>query len=211
MSKTSYTSVGSTFATKASVSGWVASALSSRTRSGNVDRNRCGVAHNGSGIWMRCSSAAGGRSQHPQREAYLWRAVDHEGEVLESHATKKRDKASALKLLKTAMKRYGNPHVVVTDRCPSYRAAMKVIGNEARQGPQDGRHLNNRAENSHLPFRRRERVMSRFRPMQSFQKFVSMHSSVYNHFNFERHINSRTRFKQKRDAALREWRDLLVA
>ena len=73
------------------------------------------------------------------------------------------------------------------------------------------RHLNNRAENSHLPFRRRERAMSRFRRMRSLQKFVSMHSSVYNHFNFERHINPRIQFKQKRDAALREWRDLLVA
>jgi putative transposase len=106
-------------------------------------------------------------------------------------------------------KRYGNPDVVVTDRCPSYRAAMKIIGNEARQ--ETGRHLNNRAENSHLPFRRRERAKSRFRRMRSLQKFVSIHSSVYNHPNFERHINSRTRFKQKRDAALGEWRDLLVA
>ena len=140
---------------------------------------------------------------------YLWRAVDHEGEVLESYVTKKRDKASALKFLKKAMKRYGNPHVVVTDKCPSYRAAMKVIGNETRQ--ETGRHLNNRAENSHLHFRGRERAMSRFRRMRSLQKFVSVHSSVYNHFNFERHINTRVRFKQKRDAALREWRDLLVA
>jgi transposase-like protein len=81
---------------------------------------------------------------------YLWRAVDHEGEVLESYVTKKLDKAAALKFLKKAMKRYGNPRVVVTDRCPSYRAAMKVIGNERRQ--ETGRHLNNRAENSHLPF-----------------------------------------------------------
>ena len=140
---------------------------------------------------------------------YQWRAVDHEGEVLESFVTKTRDKASALKFLKKAMKRYGNPHVVVTDRCPSYRAAMKVIGNEGRQ--ETGRHLNNRAENSHLPIRRRERAMSRFRRMRSLQKFVSIHSSVYNHFNFERHINTRIRFKQKRDTALREWRALLVA
>jgi putative transposase len=142
---------------------------------------------------------------------YLWRAVDHEGEVLESYVTKKRDKAAALKFLKNAMKRYGNPHVVVTDRCPSYRAAMKVIGNEGRQGPQDLRHLNNRAEHSHLPFRRRKRAMPRFRRMRSLQKLASIHSSVHNHFNFERHINSRNRFKQKRAAALREGRDLLVA
>jgi transposase-like protein len=69
---------------------------------------------------------------------YLWRAVDHEGEVLESFVTKTRDKASALKFLKKAMKRYGNPHVVVTDKCPSYRAAMKMIGSEGRQ--ETGRH-----------------------------------------------------------------------
>ena len=140
---------------------------------------------------------------------YLCRAVDHDGEVLESFATKTRDKVSALKFLKKAMKRYGNPHVVVTDRLKSYLAAMKVIGNEDRQ--ETGRHLNNRAENSHLPFQRRERAMSQFRRIRSLQKFVSINSSVYNHFNFERDINTRIRFKQKRDAALREWRDLLVA
>ena len=83
---------------------------------------------------------------------YLWRAVDHEGEVLEAYVTKKRDKAAALKFLRKAMKRYGNPEVVVTDKCPSYHAAMKVIGNEGRQ--ETCRHSNNRAENSHQPFRR---------------------------------------------------------
>lgn len=106
------------------------------------------------------------------------------------------------------MKRYGNPHVVVTDKCPSYRAAMKVIGNDRRQ--ETGRHLNNRAENSHLPFRRRERAMSRFRRMRSLQKFVSVHSSVYNHFYHQRNIESRVRFKSLRDAALLEWRELLA-
>ncbi len=140
---------------------------------------------------------------------YLWRAVDHEGEVLEAYVTKKRDKAAALKFLKKAMKRYGNPQVVVTDKCPSYRAAMKSIGSEQRQ--ETGRHLNNRAENSHLRFRRRERAMSRFRRMRSLQKFASVHSSVHNHFNHQRNIERRARFKSLRDAALREWRELLVA
>ena len=83
---------------------------------------------------------------------YLWRAVDHEGEVLESFVTKRRDREAALKFLRKAMKRYGRPEVVVTDRLRSYRAAMKVIGNAARQ--HSGRWLNNRAENSHQPFRR---------------------------------------------------------
>ncbi|MCR9269983.1 MAG: IS6 family transposase [Hyphomonadaceae bacterium] len=96
---------------------------------------------------------------------YLWRAVDHEGEVLESYVTKTRDKQAALTFLKKAMKRYGAPRALLTDRLRSYGAAMKEIGNQGRQ--EVGRHLNNRAENSHLLFRRRERAMSRFRPYQN--------------------------------------------
>ena len=140
---------------------------------------------------------------------YLWRAVDHEGEVLESFVTKKRDKAAALKFLRKAMKRYGNPQIIVTDRCPSYGAAMKEIGNKDRQ--EVGRHMNNRAENSHLPFRRRERAMLRFRRMRSLQKFASMHSSVHNHFNHQRNIERRARFKYLRNVALLEWRELIAA
>ena len=140
---------------------------------------------------------------------YLWRAVDHEGEVLESFVTKKRNKAAALKFLKKAMKRYGNPQVIVTDRLASYGAAMKEIGNKDRQ--EVGRHKNNRAENSHLPFRRRERAMLRFRRMRSLQKFASMHSSVHNHFNHQRNMETRTRFKQLRNTALLQWRDLIAA
>ena len=137
---------------------------------------------------------------------YLWRAVDHEGEVLEAYVTKRRDRHAALRFLRKAMKRYGNPEVIVTDRLRSYRAAMKVIGNERKQDV--GRWLNNRAENSHLPFRRRERAMLRFRRMRSLQKFVAVHSSVHNHFNLERHRNARDRFKENREIALAEWRQL---
>ena len=105
---------------------------------------------------------------------YMWRAVDHEGEVLESYVTKTQDKASALKFLKKAMKRYGRPEEVVTDRLRSYGAAMREIGNANRQVT--GRHENNRAENSHLPFRRQERAMARFRRMRSLQKFAAAHA-----------------------------------
>ena len=115
---------------------------------------------------------------------YLWRAVDHEGEVLESFVTKTRDKKAALKFLKKAMRKHGCPEVFVTDKLRSYGAALKEIGLEHRQ--ETGRWLNNRAENSHLPFRRRERAMLRFRRMRSLQKFAAVHSSVYNHFNQER-------------------------
>ncbi len=140
---------------------------------------------------------------------YLWRAVDHEGEVLESYVTKRRHSKAALKFLRKSMKRYGQPHIIVTDKLRSYGAAMKVIGNADRQ--ETGRWLNNRAENSHLPFRRRERVMLRFRQMRSLQKFAAFHSSVHNHFNLERHLYSRDNFKLNRAAALAEWRQLSAA
>lgn len=140
---------------------------------------------------------------------YLWRAVDHEGEVLESFVTKKRDKKAALKFIRKSMKHYGRPHVFVTDKLRSYGAALKEVGATDRH--ETGRRLNNRAENSHLPFRRRERAMHRFRRMRSLQMFVAVHASVFNHFNSERSFYSRAKFKKNRAAALAEWRQLGAA
>ena len=137
---------------------------------------------------------------------YLWRAVDHEGEVLEVFATKRRDRRSALKFLKCTMKRYGGPRSIVTDRLRSYRAAMKSMGIVERH--ECGRWLNNRVENSHQPFRRREGAMSRFRDIKTLQKFAAAHASIHNHFNQDRHLNRRDIFKQNRSAALAEWRQL---
>jgi putative transposase len=140
---------------------------------------------------------------------YLWRAVDHEGEVLEAFVSRKRDRKAALKFLRKTMKRYGRPEAIVTDRLRSYGAALRDLGSSELQ--QTGRWLNNRAENSHLPFRRRERAMLRFRRMRSLQKFAAVHSSVYNHFNKERSLSSRDIFKLNRTAALAEWRQLGAA
>jgi putative transposase len=140
---------------------------------------------------------------------YLWRAVDHEGEVLESYVTKTRDRKAALKFLKKAMKKHGRAGAFVTDKLRSYGAALKDLGVADRQ--ETGRWLNNRAENSHLPFRRRERAMQRFRRLRSLQMFASAHASVTNHFNHERSLSSRNVFKQNRAAALAEWRQLGVA
>jgi len=137
---------------------------------------------------------------------YLWRAVDHEGEVLESFVTKTRDKKAALKFLRKAMKKHGPCDCYVTDKLRSYGAAMKDLGIADRQ--ETGRWLNNRAENTHLAFRRRERAMLRFRRMRSLQMFASVHASVTNHFNHERSLSSRPHFKAKRAAALAEWRRL---
>jgi putative transposase len=140
---------------------------------------------------------------------YLWRAVDDEGEVLESFVTKTRDKKAALKFLKKTMKKHGRCDRYVTDKLRSYGAAMKELGVEDRR--ETGRWLNNRAENSHLPFRRRERAMLRFRRMRSLQKFASAHASVSNHFNQQRSLSSTPLFKANRAAALAEWRGLCTA
>ena len=137
---------------------------------------------------------------------YLWRAVDHEGEILESYVTKKRDKSAALRFMKKALKRHGRPEAIVTDGLLSYPAAMRELGNLERR--EMGRHLNNRVENSHLPFRRRERAMLRFRQMKSLQKFASVHASLHNHFNSERHLVDRQTFKERRSAAWAEWQIL---
>jgi putative transposase len=139
---------------------------------------------------------------------YLWRAVDHEGEVLESFATKTRDKSAALRFMKRAMKRHGQPEVIVTDGLRSYAAAMAAIGNAGRQ--EVGRWINNRAENPHLPFRRRERAMLRFRRMKTLQKISSVHAQVHNHFSHERHLIDRRTYKERRSAALAEWQNLMA-
>ena len=139
---------------------------------------------------------------------YLWRAVDHEGEILESYVTRKRDKSAALPFFKKTLKRHGKAEEIVTDGLKSYPAAMKDLGIEDRR--EMGRWMNNRAENSHLPFRRRERAMLRFRQMKSLQKFASVHANVHNHFNSDRHLIDRQTYKDNRSAALAEWQNLMA-
>ena len=138
---------------------------------------------------------------------YLWRAVDHEGEVLESYVTKKRDKSAALRFLKKGLKHHGQADKIVTDGLRSYPAAMKDLGNIDRR--EMGRWLNNLAENSHLPFRRRERVMLGFRKMKSLQKFASVHANFHNHFNLDRHLVDRQACKTAGSIALAEWHNLM--
>ena len=137
---------------------------------------------------------------------YLWRAVDHEGKALEAFVTKRRDRMAALRFLRKVEKRYGCPEIIVTDKLRSYRAAMKMIDNELRQ--ETARWLNNRAENSHQPFRRREKAMANFRSPATLQKFVSIHASILNHFNQERHLYNRQDFKLNRTVPLAEWREI---
>ena len=131
---------------------------------------------------------------------YLWRAVDQEAEVLEAFVSKNRDRKAALKFLRKRMKRYPRPDAIITDRRSSYRAALREVGGSGLH--QAGRWLNNRAENSHLPFRRREHVMLHFRRMRSPHTFATVHSVVHNHFNLRRLLFSRDNFKLNRAAVL---------
>jgi putative transposase len=95
---------------------------------------------------------------------------------------------------------------ITTDGLRSYRAAMNERGHAERQDV--GRWANNRVENSHLPFRRRERAMLRFRQMKTLQKFASVHADVHNHFSLGRHLIDRQTYRERRSAAMAEWQVL---
>ena len=110
--------------------------------------------------------------------------------------------------MKKALKRHGSPDKITTDGLRSYKAAMTELGNAEKQ--QIGRYANNRAENSHLSFRRRERAMLRFGQMKSLQKFASVHASLHNHFSQERHLVDRKTYKERRAPGLAEWQTLMV-
>ncbi len=203
MSRRFCTSAGSMSAMNRSVSGGTDWARCLLPRFGEIASTGCERTPIGSGHLDEVFVKINGELH------YLGRAVDHEGEVVESFVTKRRDRKAALKLIRKSMKRYGQPHIIVTDRLRSYGAAMKLIGNSGKQ--ETGRWQNNRAENSHLPFRRRERAMQRFHRMRCLQKFAAVHSSVHSHFNLERHLCSRASFKLNRTAALAKRRQLGLA
>ena len=136
---------------------------------------------------------------------FMWRAVDDEGEVLDVLVQKRRNKAAALKLLRKLLKNQGfMPETIVTDGLASYRAALTILGCVDRHKPGRLRD-NNRAENSHLPIRRRERKMQRFKSQGQAQRFVSTHGPVYNTFNVQRHLISRTTLRTFRAAAMESW------
>lgn len=140
---------------------------------------------------------------------YLWRAIDHEGEVLECYVSKRRNKGEALKFLKKTMRKHGAPKQIVTDKLRSYGAALREI--QCSNLQETGEYLNDSCENSHLPFRGKERSMQKFKSRVTLQIFTSTHSQIYNHFNHQRHLQKRDIFKQQRSNSLSEWRELCAA
>ena len=192
------------------------------------------------------------------KRMYLWRAVDSEGEVLDILVQSRRNKKAALKLMRKLLKKQGYaPNKVVTDKLPSYGAALrdlnmtgkhvtgvfkkaalklmrkllkkqgyapnKVVtdklpsyGAALRDLNMTGKHVtggrsNNRAENSHLPVRQRERRMQGFKSSGSAQRFLSTHAAIYNTFNVQRHLITRKTMRQFRGDAMNTWRTVTAA
>ena len=136
---------------------------------------------------------------------YLWRAVDDEGEVLYMLVQKRRNKQAALRLLRKLLTRQGiHPQAFVTDGLASYRAAFNELGCSDRHHPRRLRD-NNRAENSHLPIRCRERKQQRFKSQGSAQRFLATHASIYNTFNIQRHLLRRSTLRHLRTEAMVTW------
>jgi len=136
---------------------------------------------------------------------FLWRAVDDEGEVLDVLLQKRRDKMAALKLLRRLLRRQGIGSVtIVTDGLASYRAALRELGCSDHHQPGRLRD-NNRAENSHRPVRRRERKQQRFKSQRSAQRFLATYAAVYNTFNIQRHLVSRSTLRHRRAEAMAAW------
>src|SRR5437868_10052003 len=141
---------------------------------------------------------------------YLWRAVDHEGEVLDMLVQRRRDSRAASRLMRKLLKKQGfAPKLLVTDKLRSYGSAfrqLKLIGRH-----EQGLRKNNRAENSHQPVRRRERKMQRFKSARSAQRFLNMHAAVHNAFNLQRHLVSRSTLRIFRAEAASDWRNAVAA
>jgi putative transposase len=144
------------------------------------------------------------------RRMYLWRAVDHEGEILDVLVQPRRDRRAALKLMRKLLRMQGfAPRLVVTDKLRSYGAAFRDLHLSCRH--EQGLRMNNQAENSHQVVRRRERKMQRFKSAASAQRFLSMHAAVHNAFNLQRHLISRPTLRIFRAEAAGHWQEAVAA
>src|SRR3954449_10748905 len=146
----------------------------------------------------------------PKRPVDLWRAVDHEGEVLEVLVQRRRDKRAALRLMRKLLRKQGfTPKLLTTDKLGSYGSAFRQLRLACPH--EQGLRKNNRAENSHQVVRRRERKMQRFKSAASAQRFLNMHAAVHNTFNLQRHLVSRSTLRVFRAEAAAQWRDAVAA
>ena len=144
------------------------------------------------------------------KRMYLWRAVDHEGEVLDMLVQHRRDKRAALRLMRKLVRKQGfAPKLLTTDKLGSYGSAFRQLRLACPH--EQGLRKNNRAENSHQVVRRRERKMQRFKSARSAQRFLSIHAAVHNTFNLQRHLVSRATLRTFRAEAVAQWQDAVAA
>jgi putative transposase len=136
---------------------------------------------------------------------HLWRAVDQHGVVLDILVQGRRNATAAKRFFKRLLAglRY-KPKRIVTDGLRSYGAARREVLPDVRH--RTSRYLNNRAENSHRPTRRRERQMQRFKSPAQAQRFLSSHAMIYGHFRPSRHLMSADQYRRARAKAFRIWR-----
>ncbi|NQV20959.1 MAG: IS6 family transposase [Rhodospirillales bacterium] len=141
---------------------------------------------------------------------YLWRAVEGEGVALDVLVQKRRNKCAALRLMRKLLGNQGvRPTQIVTDKLKSYGAVLRDLG--LGHLHDTGLRLNNRAESSHVPIRRRERKMQRFKSQKSALRFLSAHGPIYNLLNVHRHLISRPTLRTFRNQAMVEWQIVTAA
>jgi Transposase and inactivated derivatives len=141
------------------------------------------------------------------KKYWLWRAVDQDGFVLDALVQSRRDRRAAERLLRKLIRNQARaPRVMVTDKLRSYGAARDDMGMIFEHRQHKG--LNNRAENSHQPTRRRERIMKRFKSTRHLQSFVSIHDPIANLFHFPRHSLSACEYRTLRSEAMIVWNDV---
>lgn len=137
------------------------------------------------------------------KKHWLWRAVDQDGFVLDVLVHSRRNAAAAERLMRKLLRQHGTPRVIVTDKLRSYGAAKKKIVPGVEHRSHKG--LNNRSENSHLPVRRREKIMKRFKSPGQLQRFVSIHDPVTNLYHLPRHEMQASDFREMRVLANQMW------
>ncbi len=143
------------------------------------------------------------------KQHYLWRAVDQDGEVVDVYLQKRRDGAAAKRFFRRLLKKHqGEPRKIVTDKLRSYGVAHRELIPDSIHDT--SQYANNRAELSHQPTRVRERGMRRFKSIIQAQRFLGVHSAVYNLFNLGRHLISAKNYRLLRLRAFTSWKSAVA-
>jgi len=143
------------------------------------------------------------------KQRYLWRAVDQDGEIVDVFLQKHRDGAAAKRFFKRLLKKHQDePRKIVTDKLRSYGVAHRELIPDSIHDT--SQYANNRAELSHQPTRARERGMRRFKSIVQAQRFLGVHSAVYNLFNLGRHLVSASHYRLFRLRAFASWKSVVA-